>query len=155
MPAVLAANIIGQLFVLLITGKLPLRPSVETTMRGIDFYPKKAFMRVLIYAARQFKNVHGYVPDLTSPTTFNEHVFARKFLAPLPMPSLADKLAAKDYVKALLGDEFLPTVVWIGDSVDEFLAANIPPGRYVLKANHGALWNVFLNLPSRTFRSTM
>ena len=38
-------------------------------------------------------------PRLAFPTSFNEHLFARKFFAPLPMPSLADKLAAKDHVK--------------------------------------------------------
>ena len=55
-----------------------------------------------------FKAENGYVPPLASPTSFNEHIFARKFFAPLPMPSLADKLAAKDYVKARLGDDVSP-----------------------------------------------
>ena len=49
--------------------------------------------------------------------SFNEHLFARKFFAPLPLPSLADKLAAKDHVKARLGDDFVPAVVWVGDDL--------------------------------------
>ena len=63
------------------------------------------------------------------------------------MPSLADKLAAKDYVKARLGDECLPEVAWVGDDVGELFVAKLPAGRYVLKANHGWNWNLFLNLP--------
>jgi hypothetical protein len=69
------------------------------------------------------------------------------FLAPLPLPSLADKLAAKDHVKARLGDEFLPCVVWVGDHIDSLVAAKPSAGRYVLKANHGCHFNVILNLP--------
>ena len=94
-----------------------------------------------------FKINNGYVPHLASPTSFNEHIFVRKFFAALPMPSLADKLAAKDYVKALLGDEFLPTVVWVGDDVEGLIAAKPATGRYVLKTNHGCESNLFLNLP--------
>ena len=96
---------------------------------------------------RLVQDHNGYVPPLASPTSFNEHIFVRKFFAPLPMPSLADKLAAKDYVKARVGDEFLPAVVWVGDDVDGLFAAKPPAGRYVLKANHGWSSNLFLNLP--------
>jgi hypothetical protein len=141
-----ASNILCQLGLLVATGKWP-PPSAGNTMRGVDFYPWKDFIRVLTSSALTFNKVHGFVPRLASPTSFNEHLFVRKFFAPLPMPSLADKLAAKDYVKARLGDEFLPTVVWVGDDVRGFVAAKPPAGRYVLKANHGAGWNLFLSLP--------
>jgi hypothetical protein len=63
------------------------------------------------------------------------------------MPSLGDKLAAKEYARSRLGDEFLPAVAWIGDNVDELFAAKIPAGRYGLKANHGCEGNVFLQFP--------
>jgi TupA-like ATPgrasp len=116
-------------------------------MRGIDFYPWKDFIRVLTRSALEFSIIHGFVPRLASPASFNEHLFGRKFFAPLPMPSLSDKLAAKDHVKACLGDEFLPTVVWVGDDVGDFVAVKLPAGRYALKANHGAGWNLFLNVP--------
>ena len=142
-----ASNIVGQLGLLIFTGRWPPRPSTENTMRGIDFYPWKDFLRALIHGAHLFKAENGYVPPLAFPTSFNEHLFARKFFAPLPMPSLADKLAAKDHVKTRLGDDFVPAVVWVGDDLGGLFAAQPPAGRYVLKSNHGWNSNLFLNLP--------
>jgi hypothetical protein len=133
-------------------GKLQPQVSAKNTMRGIDFYSGKDFIRTLIQSAVRFKNTHGYVPQLASPTSFNEHIFVRMFFASLPMPSLADKLAAKDYVRLRVGEEFLPAVAWVGTDVNELLTVQLPPGQYVLKANHGWGWNLFLDLP-RDFRA--
>ena len=142
-----ALNMVGQLGVMFVIGKWPLRPAPANTMRGVDFYPWKDFIHAVIRGAHRFKAENGYLPLLLWPASFNEHIFARKFFAPLPVPSLADKLAAKEYVRARLGNEFLPDVAWVGDDVGEFFAATLPAGRYVLKANHGWNWNMFLNLP--------
>jgi TupA-like ATPgrasp len=71
----------------------------------------------------------------------------RKYFAPLPMPSLADKLAAYDYVKAHVGEDLLPSVVWVGDSISELLAGKPRAGRFVLKASHGWNFKMFLDLP--------
>ena len=144
----LALNIIGQLGLLAVTGKWPRQTSSKGTMRGVDFYPWKDFLFAFIRAAKYFKADNGYVPVLASPTTFNEHILMRKFFAPLPMPSLADKLAAKDYVKERVGEEFLPSVAWVGDDIGGLFAAEPPPGRYVLKANNGCDSNLYLNLPN-------
>src|SRR5262245_25322684 len=141
-----ASNIAGQLALLVAIGKWS-PPSAGKTMRGVDFYPFKDFILALIRGALGFKLAHGYVPPLAFPASFNEHIFARKFFAPLPLPSLADKLAAKDHVKARLGDEFLPAVAWVGDDIGGLFAAKPPAGRYVLKANHSWNTNLFLNLP--------
>jgi hypothetical protein len=141
-----AANILGQLARIAATGKWP-PPCAEDTKRGIDFYSWKEFVPILIKSAVKFNATHGYVPRLASPTNFSEHIFVRKFFAPLPMPSLADKLTAQDYVKARLGDDFLPKVAWVGDEISEFVTAKLPAGRYVLKANHGCNCNIILNLP--------
>ena len=142
-----ASNIVGQLGLLVAKGKWPLRPRTENTLRGVDFYPWKDFLRALIHGAHMFKAENGYLPRLTTPATFNEHLFVRKFFAPLPMPSLADKLAAKEHVRTRVGDEFLPAVVWVGDDVGGLFAAKLPTGRYVLKSNHGWNSNLILNLP--------
>ena len=142
-----AGNIVWQLASMVVTGKWPPRSSTENTMRGVDFYPWKDFISALIRGAYMFRIKNGYVPHLASPTSFNEHIFVRKFFAPLPMPSLADKLAAKEHVKRCLGEEFLPTVVWVGDDVDGLVAAKPPAGHYVLKPNHSSDSNLFLNLP--------
>jgi hypothetical protein len=50
-------------------------------------------------------------------------------------------------VKARLGGDLLPTVVWVGDDIGGLAAAKLPAGRYILKANHGCNWVLPLNLP--------
>jgi TupA-like ATPgrasp len=142
-----APYMLGQLGALAATRKWPPYPSAGKTLRGVDFYPWKDFVRALIQGGAMFKRIHGYLPPLAFPATFNEHIFVRKFFAPMPLPSLADKLAAKDYVKERVGEKFLPAVTWVGEDVGTLFAAKPPAGRYVLKPNHGSSWLIFLNLP--------
>jgi hypothetical protein len=141
-----AAAILGQLVDVAGTKKWPIRPPANT-MRGVDFYSATDFVAALTLSAQRFKETHGYLPSLASPTAFNEHQFVRKFFAPLPVPSLADKLAARDYVKARLGGDVLPEVVWVGESVEDLFAARHPSGRFLLKANTGSGTNLILNFP--------
>ena len=94
-----------------------------------------------------FKAENGYLPPLASPTSFNEQIFSRKFFAPLPLPSLADKLAAKEYVKARVGDEVLPIVAWGGDDVRGSSRPSCPPGDTFLRQVTAGNANLFLNLP--------
>ena len=142
-----AANVIAQLGLFLATGKLRLKRSAGTHMRGIDFYPAADFLTTLVKSAYEFKMTHGYLPNLAAPSSFTEHLFVRKFFAPLPMPSLADKLTAREYVRARLGDHVLTPVAWVGDSASELFAAELPSGRFVLKANNSCGANIFLDLP--------
>jgi hypothetical protein len=142
-----SASIVEQVASLGGSEKQPLEASAGNSIRGVDFYPHEDFMRALIQGAVRFKLTNGYVPRLASPISFNEQIFARMFFAPIPMPSLADKLAARDYVKARLGDKFLPAVNWIGDDISGLIAAKPLTGRYVLKANNGCHFNLFLTLP--------
>ncbi len=143
----IASNIVGQLGPLIAASKWRLDHRPTNMMRGVDFYNASDFVSALVFTAHLFKNTHGYLPQMASPVSFNEHIFTRKFFALLPLPSLADKLGVRDYVRARLGESVLPSIIWIGDSVSELFAAELPPGRFVLKANHGSEMNLFLNLP--------
>jgi hypothetical protein len=142
-----ATNIVSQLGSMLVSGQWSLERPPSDRMRGVDFYTATEFISALLIAAQMFRNAHGYMPNLVSPSSFSERLFVRKFFAALPMPSLADKLVSRDYVKARLGDGILPSIVWIGNNVNELLATELPAGRFVLKANHGWGCNLFLNLP--------
>jgi len=141
-----AQSIVGEFASLRALGKWPERPPANT-LRGIDFYSAQDLAHALAVGGQLFKNRLGYLPKLASPETFSEQMFLRKYVAPIPMPSLADKLAAYDYVKARLGDDILPAVVWAGDNVSELAAAGPHSGRFVLKANNGWNFVMFLNLP--------
>jgi TupA-like ATPgrasp len=144
-PAV-AQSIVGEFASLRRNGKLPERPPANT-LRGVDFYPATDLAYALALGGQLFKNKQGYLPNLASPETFSEQIFLRKYIAPVRMPSLADKLAAYDYAKERLGNDILPAVVWVGDSIAELSAAEPKRGRFVLKANNGCTFVMFLDLP--------
>jgi hypothetical protein len=143
----LQANLISQIKSMVAAGRWPRDRPAEGYMRGVDFYDANGLLSAIVVGAQMFKNAHGYIPPLSAPVSYSERLYARKYFAPLPLPSLADKLEGQAYVRARLGDAFLPSVVWIGDSVDELCAAALPPGRFVLKANHGWRYNLILTLP--------
>jgi TupA-like ATPgrasp len=144
---VVASHIAAQLALVVASGKWPKQRSGGNLMRGIDFYPWKDLLRALVHGAQLFKVENGYLPPLAFPVSFNEHIFARKFFAPLPMPSLADKLTAKEYVKERVGDQVLPFVAWTGVDIGGLFAAKLPAGRYFLKASNGWGSHLLLNLP--------
>ena len=141
------AHVMGQLGPLIATNRWRLGPPPANTMRGVDFYNATDFLSALLLSVVLFKNTHGYLPPLAAPSSFNEHILTRKFFAPLPLPSLADKLGVRDYVRERLGEDALNPVVWIGERIDDLFAADLPVGRFVLKANHGCAMNLFLDLP--------
>jgi hypothetical protein len=140
-------NIVAQLGPAITTNKWLIEPPPADMMRGVDFYNATDFVSALMLSAQVFKNTHGFLPQLTAPASFNEHIFVRKFFALLPLPSLADKLGVREYVRKRLGDGVLIPVVWTGIHVEELFTAPLPAGRFVLKANHGAGMNLFLDLP--------
>jgi hypothetical protein len=141
------AHFMGQLEALIATNKWSLTPPPANTMRGVDFYNANDFFSALLLSGLYFTATHGYLPSLAAPATFNEHILARKFFAPLPMPSLADKLGVREYVRERLGESILIPVAWTGDRVEDLFEADLPAGRFVLKANHGFDMNLFLDLP--------
>jgi hypothetical protein len=142
-----ALNMASKLAMTVILGRWSRGCVPKGMMRGIDFYPLQDLIYAVIHGAHRFKSENGYLPPLVSPVTFNEHIFVRKYFAPIPMPSLADKLIAKAFAGARVSDEIIPRVVWRDAIVDSLFTADIPPGRYVLKPNHGCQWYMFLNLP--------
>jgi hypothetical protein len=140
-------HMMGQLAPLIATNTWLLAAPAANTLRGVDFYKTTDFVSALLLSGHLFKAAHGYLPNLTAPTTFNEHILARKFFAPLPVPSLGDKLGVRDYVRERLGEDVLIPLAWAGDRVEDLFQADLPTGRFVLKANHGNDMNLFLDLP--------
>ena len=140
-------NVIGQLGTVIATNRWTLAPPPANTMRGVDFYNATDFLSALLRSAVLFREANGHLPRFAAPTSFNEHIMARKFFAPMPLPTLGDKLVARDYVRQRLGEEVLIPVVWIGERVEDLFTADLPTGRFVLKASHGFSMHLFLDLP--------
>ena len=78
---------------------------------------------------------HGALPSLDDPVLFNEWVQWRKMHdRDIRMPLLADKLRAKDFVAARIGDEWVIPTIWDGT---ELPAHPNWPSPFVLKSRHG------------------
>lgn len=83
----------------------------------------------------------GYLPNYRLPKTFNEKVVYRKRNAKHELFSIcADKIAAKDYVKKLIGDEHIIENLLVGETVHLEQLQEILAVHQVcfLKANHNS-----------------
>jgi hypothetical protein len=102
------------------------------------------------FLRERFQRLHGYVLDLSNITTFSEKLYRRMIETnrgenPI-FTRLADKLLARDYVKDLIGSEFLIPLLWNGQD-----PARIPfddlPERSIAMTNHGSGGNIVLRKP--------
>jgi hypothetical protein len=91
----------------------------------------------------------GYWPDIRSPRTFNEKVLWRKLYDRNPLfPATMDKVRARDYVRAQLGDdraaELLLPILDVRSRPADLAFDRLPPS-YVLKTNNGWNTNIFVH----------
>jgi len=140
-------DLLDQVRAMIAAGRWPRDPPPAGHMRGIDFYNQNDLLVAIVVGAQLFKEVHGYIPPLATPMSYSERIYTRKYFAPLPLPSLADKLEGQALARARLGDAFIPSVAWAGEEIDTLFSADLPPGRYVLKASHGSNYQVVLTVP--------
>jgi hypothetical protein len=87
---------------------------------------------------------HKCPANLIKPRTFSEKVLAKLIFDRNPLlPTLADKLTARDYIAQHVGGEYLPRLLATWRSADE---VDIEPqwNRVVVKPNHGSGWVSFI-----------
>jgi hypothetical protein len=109
--------------------------------QAFEFLPPRAS----IY--RHFYRYHRRFPRLDAPLTFNEKIARRKLYDRDPLiPRLADKIMVKEYVAEVLGTEWLIPSLWSGANLPPRCERNWPIP-YVIKANHGSAWNIFVLSP--------
>ena len=78
---------------------------------------------------------HRRLPRIAAPMRFTDLVQWRKLFDHDPrQPRLADKVAAKDYARRLLGDDWITPTLWQGDRLPEQIEW---PGPFVVKSRHG------------------
>lgn len=84
----------------------------------------------------------GRLPDLSAPQRFSEFVYARKLFERDPRwPLLADKVAVKAHVAALLGSEWVIPTLWHGNDLPRDPSW---PRPFVLKSSHASQQSVFV-----------
>jgi len=116
-----------------------MHPAIRTVARfGLSMLPSELSLSV------RHRERHGRWPDLHSPKTFNEKVLYFKLHERNPLlPTLIDKILVKDWVRKKLGDSWVTPTLWWGKELPDRSQRNWPMP-YVIKANHGSKWNVFV-----------
>jgi hypothetical protein len=90
---------------------------------------------------------HHRWPNFDNPETFNEKITWRKLYDRDPrLPDLVDKLKVKEIVARKFGKDLIIPTLCAYETAEE-LDFNVPPlsqAPYVLKANHGSSFNIFI-----------
>lgn len=88
------------------------------------------------YIRRMFKAKMGYPLNLENPKTFNEKLQWLKLYDRKPIyTTMVDKYAVKEYVAAIIGDEYIIATLGIWDRFDD-IDFNTLPNQFVLKCTH-------------------
>jgi hypothetical protein len=91
----------------------------------------------------QYYRKYNKFPNFISPKTFTEKLYCR-LIKPLPIFSeLADKVRVREYVKSMIGEEYLIPAYGIFEEITEEDVRRLP-NSFVLKANHGAGFNLVI-----------
>jgi hypothetical protein len=95
-----------------------------------------AAANLLRYRAR-----FGKFPSIVRPTTFNEKVLRRIIFDRNPKwIRLQDKYAAREYVKAKIGEHILTRLHWVTTTPSDIPLDDLP-NRFVVKPTHGSGWS--------------
>ena len=100
--------------------------------------PERAVSAMVVM--RWHKESFGMYPNLVAPTSFNEQVLRRMVFDRRPIwTQLQDKLAARDYVKARIGEGILPGLYWVTKDPSD-IPFDALPERFAVKPSHGSGW---------------
>lgn len=111
------------------------------TTRGviIDMSIKYELSKILpdsIYLKLFYKMIMGKSLDLKNPQTFNEKIQWLKLYDRKPIyTTMVDKIAAKSYVAAILGKQYIIPTLGVWDNFDDIDFDKLP-NQFVLKCNH-------------------
>ena len=90
----------------------------------------------------EYRRVFGRFPNLLRPQRFTEKMQWRKLFDLNPLYAvLSDKIAARDFIAARVGAQWLPPLLWTGDSPNDIPFERMKPP-YILKCNHGCGFNI-------------
>lgn len=98
----------------------------------------KAYMSDKTYLERTCLKKIGYPLDLEHPRTFNEKLQWLKLYDRNPLyTTMVDKVAVKDYVAGIIGEEHIIPTLGVWNDPDE-IDFDALPNQFVLKCNHNS-----------------
>lgn len=109
-----------------------------TGLKVLQFLPDKLAVHLLYL--RKFRKVANF----RNPKTFNEKINWRKLYQRDPrIVIFADKLAVKDEITKLIGEQYIIPTLWSGDDAEDIPFPDLAPP-YVIKTNHGCGDSIFV-----------
>jgi teichuronopeptide biosynthesis TupA-like protein len=110
--------------------------------RLIGANPAAARYLDLYLSRRAYRHSYGREPDLVNPRLFSEKVMARKLFEQRPIFwMLADKLKAREFAAARIGEGYLPRLLAVAERFDDIDFTRLPQ-HFVIKPNHGSQWAI-------------
>ncbi|SHN66630.1 ATP-grasp fold amidoligase family protein [Desulfovibrio litoralis] len=98
---------------------------------------------------KQFELSAGYTPSFDAPKTFNEKLQYIKLYYDNPLMSVCgDKYKVKDYIKNIIGEEYIVPTLAVWDKPDEIDFDKLP-NEFVLKVNWGSGQNIIVRDKSK------
>lgn len=90
-----------------------------------------------LYIKTRFRAKMGVWPNLKNPRTFNEKINWLKLHNQRPeYTTMVDKLAVKEYVANIIGEEYVIPTLFVWNSLEEIEWEKLPQ-KFVLKTTHG------------------
>lgn len=99
----------------------------------------------------QIENLRKYrkLIDLENPKYFGEKIQWMKLYGNLEQyGDIVDKYKVREFVKGIIGEEYLIPLIGVYDSEDEIDFDNLP-NKFVLKVNHGSGYNIICSNKSK------
>jgi hypothetical protein len=108
-------------------------------MRTLRYYISRNIAKLLpdkLYLSIKYRTHFGYWMDWQNPKTFCEKLQWLKIYDKHPeYTQMVDKVAAKDYVAGIIGDEYIIPTLGVYNSADEIDFEKLP-NQFVLKCTH-------------------
>lgn len=95
-----------------------------------NYLPDKVYLKI------KYRGVFGKKLDLTNPKTFNEKLQWLKIYDRKPIyTTMVDKYEVKNYVAAVIGEEYIIPTLGVWDHFDD-INFDLLPNKFVLKCTH-------------------
>ncbi|EOK5538195.1 TPA: hypothetical protein N5L54_001008 [Enterobacter kobei] len=90
-----------------------------------------------LYLKMIFKKHLGYGLNLREPKSLNEKLQWLKLYYRKPLLTIcADKIAVRDYIKKIIGEQYLIPLVYSTENPEELIDFEFPDYPFIIKANH-------------------
>jgi len=94
---------------------------------------------------KKFKEFMGYELDLENPVTLNEKINWLKLYDRTDLHTqAADKFRVRDYIKEVIGEEYLVPLLYQNDDPEALIPENFPDIPFIIKCNHDSSGGVIV-----------